>query len=317
MKNFTTKPWRLPSLLSILLAGVALGLLPLLSACTALDAPSFRSTEPDDALRVVTWNIQWFPGRSPGATEAVQARHRDEVRAFLPGLRPDILLLQEIRDEEAAQFLADSVPGLDLHVVTAFRRRDAHLSQQLVIASRYPARAGFAEVFTGIYDEPEAEPYRGFAFAALETPLGGTLLVYSVHLKSNLGDPADNIRIREASAQQILNHVAVMKEHYAEFGPITVLVAGDFNLLLEREDMAHERTLDRFVEAGYHWTWDGVPFRRRITWPADGRFDNACFDHILTYGLPALTASVMQKPEGELSDHRPVLLRIPVDRQEE
>ena len=291
---------------------LAVGMLPLLSACTGLDArPEAGGSEP--SIRVVTWNIQWFPGQSPRASEEVQDRHREGVRAYLPGLEPDILLLQEIRDDEAAQFLVDSVPGLELHVVTAFRRSDPNLSQQIVIASRYPARAGFAEVFTGIYDDPETDPYRGFAFAALESPIEGTLLVYSVHLKSNLGEPADNIRMREASAQQILNHVAVMKEQYAEYGPVSVIVAGDFNLLLQRKEMAHERTLDMFMEAGFHWTWDGVPFRRRVTWPADGRFDDACFDHILTLNLPHRRARVLHKPEGELSDHRPVLLRVPIE----
>lgn len=303
------------SLLSFLLL-CAVGLLPVLTGCSALKARFSPVPEPEHAIRAVTWNIQWFPGRAPGAPPDVQMMHRHEVRAYLPDLRPDILLLQEIRDAEAAQFLVDSVPGLELHVVTAFTRGDTDLSQQLVIASRYPARAGFAEVFTGIYSEPDVAPYRGFAFAALESPLGGTLLVYSVHLKSNRGEAADNIRVREASAQQILNHISVMKEQYAEYGPVAVIVGGDFNLLLERKDMAHERTLAKFTEAGFHWTWEDVSFRRRVTWPSDGRYEDACFDHFLTWGLPSLRAKVFWKPEGELSDHRPVLLSIPLASDE-
>lgn len=241
-----------------------------------------------------------------------QVAHRTEVAGFFPTLAPDILILQEIRDQESAQFLVDLIPGLDLHVVTAFRRPDTGFSQQVVIASRYPARAGFAEVFTGIYDDPEVEPYRGFAFVALESPWGGTLLVYGVHLKSNVGEPDTNIAMREESARQILSHIEVMKTLFEEYGPIQVLVGGDFNVLLQQKEMAHEQTIALFTDRGYHWTWQGVPFRYRNTWPARGRFDDACFDHFVTYRLPKATAELIPVPEDALSDHRPVLLRIPI-----
>ncbi len=295
-----------------LLTALVLGLSALFG-CKRITEPE----EPEHAIRVVSWNIQWFPGRSPRATPEQQARHKSDVKKYLPRLRPDILLLQEIRNKDAAQFLVDCVPDLELHVVTAFMRAEEHLSQQIVIASRYPARAGFMEVFTDIYSDPEETPSRGFAFAALESPLGGTLLVYAVHLKSNLGEPDVNIAIREESARQILRHIAEMTEQYAEYGPISVLVGGDFNLLLERPHMAHERTLDQFTEQGFHWTWEGVPVEQRATWPAAGEFMDACFDHILTRDLPIATAEVMHKPADRYSDHRPVLLRLPLPVTEE
>ncbi len=294
----------------ISLLGLALGLS--IGASPAAAAEASAST-----LRAVSWNIQWFPGQHPDASEDEQEWHREEVREYLPGLKPDILLLQEIRDKEAAEFLVDSVPGLDLHVVTTLVRPQPEFSQQMVVASRYPARAGYAEYFTDIYyDEPGVEPYRGFAFAALETPLGGTLLVYSVHLKSNRGNAETNVRMREASARQILEHIEAMEARFEEYGPIVVVVGGDFNVLLERDDMAHERTIDLFLEQGFHWTWEGVPFENRITWPGRWERGRACFDHFVTRGLPELTAEVLHKPPYRLSDHRPVLLEIPVDREE-
>jgi endonuclease/exonuclease/phosphatase family metal-dependent hydrolase len=275
-------------------------------------AMGLRAEGREPAIRVVSWNIQWFPGRSPEATENAQQRHREQVAAYLPGLSPDILILQEIRDEEAAQLLVDTVPGLELHVATDFQRPWTNLSQQIVIASRYPAKAGFAELFTDIYSHPEAEPYRGYAFAALDMPDGSTLLVYGVHLKSNLGEAEHNVAIREESARQILLHVEEMVEEFGAAGPVAVVVGGDFNLLLEREDMAHEQTLDLFLEAGFHWSWDGVPKENRVTWASMGGYGDACFDHIVTRGLPDLTAAILYKPDYRLSDHRPVLLRIPL-----
>lgn len=271
-----------------------------------------RAEAEEPAVRVVSWNIQWFPGRSPEATENAQRRHQEQVAAYLPGLSPDILILQEIRDEEAAQLLVDTLPGLEIHVATDFQRPWTNLSQQIVIASRYPAKAGFAEVFTDIYSHPEAEPYRGYAFAALEMPDDSTLLVYGVHLKSNLGEAERNIAMREESARQILRHIEEMVEEFGAAGPVAVLVGGDYNLLLEREDMAHEQTLNLFLEAGFHWTWEGVPPENRVTWASMGGYGDACFDHIVTRGLPELTAAILYKPDYRLSDHRPVLLRIPL-----
>jgi endonuclease/exonuclease/phosphatase family metal-dependent hydrolase len=284
-------------------------LLPLIFfwGCTSLP---FDTGASDDELRVVSWNIEWFPGQSLRASPERQERHRQEVREYLPKLKADILLLQEIRNAEAAQFLADSLPGMKVDVATAFSRGGELRGQQLVIISRLPARAGFAEVFTGIYDDPDTEPYRGFAFAALEHPTLGLILVYNVHLKSNLGERERVIAMREESARQILLHIEQMTATFADEGPLPVIVGGDFNLLLNREEMAHERTLQQFLDAGFHWTWAGVPFQKRVTWPALGNFSDACFDHILTRGLPEVTAKVLHKPAYRLSDHRPVKIHI-------
>jgi endonuclease/exonuclease/phosphatase family metal-dependent hydrolase len=52
-------------------------------------------------LRVVTWNLQWFPGGKPGATKDAQAHHVEVVREGIRKLDPDILLLQEVGSEAA------------------------------------------------------------------------------------------------------------------------------------------------------------------------------------------------------------------------
>ncbi|MCC5805177.1 MAG: endonuclease/exonuclease/phosphatase family protein [Opitutales bacterium] len=265
-----------------------------------------------DTIRAVSWNIEWFPGRSPRADAAQQAAHRAEILGFIPSLAADILFLQEIRDAEAAEAIVDALDGLDLHVVSHFRRPESELSQQLVIASRYPALAAFAEHFTGMAGGGD-QPYRGFAFAALDIPTPGTVLVYCVHLKSNRGEAAVNIAMRETAADQILAHIHEMEALYAESGPVRVMVGGDFNLLLEQPAMAQERTLAKFIDEGFHWTWQGAPFEDRVTWPARGRFGDASFDHFVTRGLPETQASVIKTPAGELSDHRPVGLEITLE----
>lgn len=271
-----------------------------------------------ESISVVSWNIEWFPGRSPRANPGQQEAHRQEVAGYVPGLKADILLLQEIRDAEAAAFIVDQLPGLELQVVSELVRPNPAISQQLVIASRFPALAGFMEVFRGPgYDREEGEPYRGFAFAALESPWGGTLLVYSVHLKSNRGDASVNIPMRESAARQILRHIAEMEETYAARGDVQVIVGGDFNVILDRPDGGSEQTIELFLEEGFHSTWEGIPFENRVTWPARGRFGDASFDYILTRGLPEVTAELVYKPAYELSDHRPVRIDLPASAEAE
>ena len=286
--------------------------LPLLAFALAACLPFFSHAEEPQHIRVVTWNIEWFPGRSPQATERAENAHREEVAEYLPTLEPDIFVAQEIRDREAAVFLADQLPGLELHIVSAFVRANRDLSQQILIASRFKAVKSAEKLFTGeAYDYGDMEPYRGYVFTALESPLGGTLLVYGVHLKSNWGERDVNVAMRESGARQILDHVERMEKHFADKGPIQVVIGGDFNVRLNLEDKEDERTIDIFTDAGFHSTWEGVPFQERITWPPRGGFPPACFDYILTKGLPTLTATLREKPAWALSDHRPVMLAIP------
>ncbi|MFU8779746.1 MAG: endonuclease/exonuclease/phosphatase family protein [Kiritimatiellia bacterium] len=278
--------------------------------------PLRTGAEEPQHLRVVTWNIEWFPGRTPQPTARAEAAHREDVAEYLPTLEPDILMLQEIRNREAAQFLVDQFPGLELHVVSTFQRPDPRISQQIVIASSFKALESYEERFTGeAYDYGDEEPYRGYVFTALESPFGGTLLVYAVHLKSNWGERDVNIAMRESGARQILKHVARKEARYADRGPIQVIIGGDLNVRLNLEDLEDERTIDIFTEAGFHSSWQTVPFEERITWPPRGGFPPACFDYIFTKGLPALTAEILLKPAWALSDHRPVLLSIPRNKQ--
>ncbi len=284
-----------------------------LAACVLLGSlPVFSLAAEPEHVRVVTWNIEWFPGRTPQPTERAAKAHREDVAEYLPTLEPDIFLAQEIRNREAAGFLVDQLPGLELHVISKFVRDNQKLSQQILIASRFQSIESDEQLFTGdAYDYGDMEPYRGYVFTALESPFGGTLLVYAVHLKSNWGDRDVNVAMRESGARQILKHVSKMKNRFADRGPIQVVIGGDFNVRLNLEDKEDELTIDIFTEAGFHSTWQDVPFGDRITWPPRGGFPPACFDYILTKGLPTLTAELLYKPAWALSDHRPVLLAIP------
>src|SRR5215472_15712157 len=64
-------------------------------------------------FRITTWNLEWFPNGS--AREATQEKQAQRIKAaadVLKELNPDILLLQEVRDYDACNRLAEAIqPG--------------------------------------------------------------------------------------------------------------------------------------------------------------------------------------------------------------
>jgi endonuclease/exonuclease/phosphatase family metal-dependent hydrolase len=263
---------------------------------------------PYETIRIVSWNIEWFPGRSPQPAEEDAARHLMATRRALPPLEGDVFLLQEMAGFDEVVELFAELEGFVTHIVSRFLWRGGLSRQQLAVVSRLPALAAFYERHDAPNEGPT--PPRGFAFAALELPNGQSLLVYTVHLKSNLGEAESNIRQREEAARQILSHARSMEAIYP--GSI-VVIGGDFNTLLDQPAMAHERTMEIFKDAGYEWTWEGVPFEERVTWNARGRFGDANFDHFLVKNAPhPVRAKVL--PQPDVSDHNPIAidLRIPL-----
>lgn len=271
-----------------------------------LERPETVTSGSGETIRIVSWNIEWFPGRSPRASEETAARHLEATRRHFPTLEGDVYLLQEIGDLESLEQLIRGMTDFEVHILSRFLWRNQLSRQQLGILSRFPAKSAFYHRFEPSGDGPT--PPRGFSFAAVDLPNGRPLLLYCVHLKSNLGDAERNIAIREESARQIIAHAREMKELYPD--PI-IVVGGDFNTLLQQAEMSHERTHALFTEAGYHWSFEGIPFEQRVTWEARGRFGDASFDHFFIYGGPTATAFLLPNPD--LSDHNPIAIEITLD----
>lgn len=252
-------------------------------------------------LKVVCWNLEWFPGGKPGAKSGEQREHMKKAQAALVALNPDILCVQEVKDWKAVKELTSVLPGLNVQVVSRFKG-----DQQQGIASRIAADSAWSaewDATKGI-DVP-----RGYAFAALPMPGGGFLLVYSVHLKANGRSALEgNIAKREESSRQLIAHAAEMQKIYGARGPVAFLVTGDMNTNFDPGEFSQEKTLRNMVAAGFHSTWDTVPADQRQTHPASDGFPPVTFDHILTAGLGKVTATL---GEGAgVSDHLPVLLTI-------
>ncbi len=270
----------------------------LLAALRAENAP----------LRIVTWNLQWFPGKSPGAGKDAAVLHIEEVQKSLLRINPDIIVFQEVAAEAPLVEAISVLKGFRVSIVSRFKNAAGFIDgQQIAICSRFPSKF----VYSAPWEKGWAGAPRGFAFAALNCGHGRVAGVYGLHLKSNLGDPQTNTAKREDAAVQLLAHrQASLKE---EASDVTHwVVCGDFNTDDQNKEVPSERTFKSLEQDGFFWTFEGVPFERRITCPAKGSYKAASFDHIFTVGFGRPVASPLSEIGG--SDHFPVAVDVQFSR---
>jgi endonuclease/exonuclease/phosphatase family metal-dependent hydrolase len=284
-----------------ILSPISRYLLPLLLASVLCATGHGEPTaKPAQTIRIVSWNLKWFPGKHEKPTADEEKAQMTQVQQALRELKPDVLLLQEVRDWKSAEQLCSAVPGLRMQVISRFQPRP----QNQVVATRLPVDSTWSDEWKHGADGPP----RGYVFAAIELPQKRFLLTYSLHLKSNVGAAAMNVPKRQEAARQLLAHTQEMQVLYGARGACGLLFGGDMNTSFDDPRFAGEQTLRALTAAGFHWTFAGVPFASRITIPKEGRFPDNCFDHIFTVGLGRQTAFV--KPYPGLSDHNPVVLDL-------
>lgn len=262
--------------------------------------------DPVQTLRVVTWNLQWFPGGRLGASDEEKARQIEEVRNQVKALSPDILLLQEIVSQAALEETLQPL-GQDwkVAVVSRFKQGAAISGQQLAIAARFPAEAAWSEPWARGW----AGPPRGYAYASFKVG-GKHLAVYCLHLKSNIGDAAGNASKREDAIEQLVAHFTSPPGKVLKAD--SIVIGGDFNTDDPDSPEAQspgERTFSILRKAGFHWSFEGVSHKGRVTCPAKGPYPAASFDHIWTKGLGRPLAMV-RLAQG--SDHLPVVIDISI-----
>src|SRR5687767_11308743 len=67
-------------------------------------APPAPSTAQQN-VRIVAWNLEWFPGHKPEPTPQAEKQQMDAAKSALAQLKPDVLLLEEVRDWTSAEEL--------------------------------------------------------------------------------------------------------------------------------------------------------------------------------------------------------------------
>lgn len=306
MRLFSTRLWMILLFFGLYLPGTMLW----------ADAGTEATDEPIEALRLslVTWNIEWYPGRFRYARRPRQEEHAAVVKQELARINPDIFLAQEMRGWEAFAGLCSVVDGLNPVVVSAFRSRSTgqYWPQQIAIASKLPVFAAWSENWHR--DANDVDPGRGFSVAAIRLPDPfRLLLVYSVHLKSNLADTESQTRwnyiLRESSTRQLIDHIREMEEVVFPGLVAGVVVGGDFNT--NQDDQFGDRVVEMMLEAGFHKAWEGVPREERLTWRGSEHYEPTTLDHFFTRGLGMPTAKMLEVSD-DTSDHWPVKIQLEI-----
>lgn len=255
-------------------------------------------------LTVLTWNLQWFPSgtelRAPEDTELARIR---EAAALVRDIAPDVLVVQEMRDFDAAHRLAQEAGGLTVAVCSRFKDFGGTVGwQQVAILSRTNSLLAWSEEWE---KDDGVDPPRGFAFAWLRSGTND-VAVYGVHLKSNLtrgaGEEAStaSVRQRELAVRQILRHLSETQASLRERFEV-VIVAGDLNT--SPEPSSGETTLATLEKAGFTSGFAGQPAAARVTWRGRGGYPDATFDYVFVRGVKATAPLIVA---SAVSDHYPV-----------
>ena len=73
-----------------------------------------------EAIKITSWNLHWFPGHEAGKTNGPKAEaHVEAVIGVIKRLDPDILTVQEVQNAAALEAVAKET-GLTLHVISDF-----------------------------------------------------------------------------------------------------------------------------------------------------------------------------------------------------
>lgn len=264
------------------------------------------------SLKIISWNIEWYPGKSRFARGPEMATHAAMVNRQFREMKPDIFLAQEMRDWNAFALLCENVEGLRPASVSAFTNEESgeYWNQQTGIGANLYVAAAWSEPWR---EGGQITPRRGFNVAAIRLPGGyDHLLVYNIHLKSNRSsndeEARQNYRTREESVRQLLAHVNEMKERVFKGRIKGVVIGGDFNTNHDGQ-FGDDKTIAMMEQAGYHNTWKNVPRDERLTWRGSDRFEPTTFDYIFTIDLPETTARLMPVEDGS-SDHWPVTITL-------
>src|SRR5438093_10313423 len=281
-------------------------LLVFFAAVLVFGASSSRAA----TLRCTTWNLEWFPnGSAHDASPDEQNRRIIDGASVLKRLRPDILLLQEVRDYPACSRLGSAIePGAyHVEICSAFKEpfQSGLGRQQVAILSRFQAQAAWSEQWKSVEG---IDPPRGFAFAWFKIQ-DADVGVYCLHLKSNLitgrnreAATAKNIRKREVAIDQLMTHV---RDIIGAKIPVInrLIVGGDFNTNQDQAMFASEKTLSFLTNEGFRNSFEGIPLSQRVTHPANHGYPDATFDYL--FGKNFKIGKAFATPT-DVSDHWPV-----------
>jgi endonuclease/exonuclease/phosphatase family metal-dependent hydrolase len=288
-----------------------------------------------DFIRLVSWNIEWFPaGQRRNSKEHVE-RQMEAVAGILKTIDPDILMTQETRNLGALIALNNRMNRFFGFLASSHYREentarvdDDKVQQETGLMSRLPWR-WVEEIDFQAMARPGMKPTRGWLVASFEVN-GFPFTIYNGHTKSNFGAVTAEERTR--NYQNRLQAMFELRRDWALRGldpkKDRIIVLGDMNTDLYAQEFADETTLRSLLAWGFRNAWHDVPLSERITCPSregepypDGTLDYIFFSEAWGPQIPqarTLAEGASRRKDvyagdepGLASDHYPVIVDIP------
>ncbi|WP_077048310.1 endonuclease/exonuclease/phosphatase family protein [Pseudomonas sp. KK4] len=344
-----------------------LGLLALIALCTLVIhsltwrpearevlpvscSPQAPTLAPGQALKVMTWNVQYLAGKRyvfwndlPAGTDESptpddMAFSLDEVARVIRDEQPDVVLLQELDDGAKASDYQDQLKLLQERVadlypcsVSAYDWKadfvpDPHIfgsvGRQLATLSRVQiehAQRLQLPVTSGNLISRQFQPKNALLVAYLPVNDGGQMAVLNTHL--------DRVTQADPSLQAQIGAVAKVLDKFESHGT-PWLIGGDFNLLPlgQYQRLPTEQRTPYSPDSALHVLWDKYPMIPtndeasgidRAHWlthyPNDTGLNGP--DRTVDYlfyspKIKRVEARVRQDDTLRISDHLPVIARF-------
>ena len=256
-----------------------------------------------DRIEVVSWNLQFFPGRVKQPTAEQSAEHLAAGQEEVVNLGADVFCFLEMKTREGVEDLVSALPGFEVRVCSSFPELYGAPLQMAIASRSKPVAEGWE-----LYEKTGAEPPFGLVHAVFE--IGDEhLLVAMVQLQAYVGGIEKSTPGREDGARQALGMIDEILSELSERGleNVSTVICGDYNMDPGGGRWEEDGTDEIFREAGYTWGFEGVPFEERITWLSSGTYPDASFDHVFHKMTEARRISVERVVlEDCPSDHLPV-----------
>jgi endonuclease/exonuclease/phosphatase family metal-dependent hydrolase len=234
-----------------------------------LPDPSASPARPADApIRIATYNIENFTDArrdGPLRTPALAAAQAQGAASVIAEADPDILVLQEIENTRALRELNAQLPEPFpwAYVTHLPASHGAAEKLNLALLSRIRPDRVRQLAFTRL--DLAGRPSRGTLCAEFRTGDGARLLVYSIHLKSNFGEPPVN-QTKRAIALHLIAADALSEALQNQPDATATLILGDTNVDPETPEFADDPSL-RPLAGDYLDLWLGTPMPDRTTIP--------------------------------------------------
>jgi endonuclease/exonuclease/phosphatase family metal-dependent hydrolase len=292
-----------------------------------------ESVSPCVRFKLLTFNVHNL-GRADNSDDRTYRAKIDYLADVLMRLAPDVAVIDEVREPESFDELADRLGKYPYRFLGDLPLANRRI--QIGILSRFPIlERGQWREFPAVLPGPEGETMRlafrrAMPWSRLELPNGETILIVAVHLKSRraaaeeipetepyrrrrlLGRSLSNlIRIAEAAGLRCLLDDAIDRktaDHYA--------VLGDFNdapnstalsLVMGLEDEEGSELVQSEERRLFQALWR-LPLDRAFSYV--GRGQRHLFDHILisqrlSLGLVAagVESQLLEAERRQHSDH--------------